>query len=80
MEAMLSGVREVVVIYLDDVIVVTFRLTGEEWAETVNRHGRDVSGVLNELTRNKCRVNWDKFRLARICSFAYAWSYLGWAY
>jgi len=33
MEAMLSGVREVVVIYLDDVIVVTFRLTGEEWAE-----------------------------------------------
>lgn len=54
MEAMLSGVREVVVIYLDDVIVVTFRLTGEEWAETVNRHGRDVSGVLKELTRNKC--------------------------
>ena len=49
MEAMLSGVREVVVIYLDDVIVVTFRLTGEVWAETVNRHGRDVSGVLKEL-------------------------------
>ncbi len=40
MEAMLSGVREVVVIYLDDVIVVTFRLLGEVWAETVNRHGR----------------------------------------
>ena len=29
MEAMLSGVREVVVIYLEDVIVVTFKQLGE---------------------------------------------------
>jgi hypothetical protein len=77
---MLSGVREVVVIYLDDVIVVTFRLTGEEWAETVNRHGRDVSGVLRELTRNKCRVNWDKFRLGYVRLRMLGHILIGWAY
>ena len=33
---------------------------------TVDRHGRDVSNVLRELTRNKCRVNWDKFRLGYV--------------
>jgi hypothetical protein len=37
MEAMLCDpdVREVVIIYLDDVIVVTFRNEGEEWSSVV---------------------------------------------
>jgi hypothetical protein len=71
MEAMLCDpdVREVVIIYLDDEIVVTFRNEGEEWSSVVDRHGRDVSRVLRVLTRWRARVNWKKFRLGyvRVC-------------
>ena len=59
-------VREVVIIYLDDVIVVTFRKEGEEWASVVERHGRDVSRALRVLTRWRARVNWKKFRLGYV--------------